>query len=107
MSPAHRVERVTILGSRDATTVVIPWDSRKALLDRLDAAGGAEDVIAAIRAVDTSRPIALTNARKRRLFEVVEGWLWEVSTTGLPDGIFELRNALIDERDSGDLDDDA
>jgi hypothetical protein len=107
MPSARRVERVTILGCRYATTVVIPWDSRQALLDRIEAAGGAEGVIAAIRGVGTSRPIVLTNAQKRRLFEVVEGWLWEVGTTGLPDGIFELRNALIDERNSREFDDDA
>jgi hypothetical protein len=55
-------------------------------------------------AVGTSRPVTLARTQKIRLLLVVEGWLWEVSTTGLPDGIFELRNALIDERDAGELD---
>jgi hypothetical protein len=55
-------------------------------------------------AVGTSRPVTLARTQKSRLLLVVEGWLWEVSTTGLPDGIFELRNAVIDERDAGELD---
>jgi hypothetical protein len=69
------------------------------------AAGGADDVIAAIRGPGTSAPIRLTKEQKLRLLDVVEHWLEEVNTTGLPEGIFELRNALTDERDYGDLDD--
>jgi hypothetical protein len=103
---ASGIDRVTILGSRDATTVVIPWDSRQALLERLKVAGAAADVSAAIHAAATSGLVRLTKPEKRRLLEVVEGWLWEVSRMGLPEGIFELRCALIDERDAGELDDE-
>jgi hypothetical protein len=106
MPPARRIDRVTILGSRDATTVVIPWDSRPALLERLEEAGGADDVIVEFRKVGTSRPVALSKPQKRRLFEVVEAWLCEVDMPGLPEGIFDLRCALYDEQDSGDLDGD-
>jgi hypothetical protein len=96
----RRLDRVTFAGSRDATTVVISRRSRQALLDRLRAAGGADDVIDAIRAVGAARPVVLTKAQKRRLLEVCEAWLSEVNV------IFDLRNALIDERDRGDLDED-
>jgi hypothetical protein len=105
--PGRRIDRVTFLGTRDATTVTIPWDSRQALLERLDSAGGAEDVIAAIRAVGTSRPIELTKPQKRRLLDILEGLLNEVGAPWLPDGLFQLRNALIDERYYGALDGDA
>jgi hypothetical protein len=105
--PERRIDRVTILGSRPASTTEIPWDSRHLLLERLEAAGGADDVIAAIRGPGTSAPVRLTRQQKRRLPEVVEGWLVEENTTGLPQGIFELRNALTDEQIWGELDDDA
>jgi hypothetical protein len=106
MPPARRIDRVTILGSRDTSTVVIPWDSRQALLERLEAAGGAADIVVEFRKVGTSRPVRFTKAQKRRLLEVCAYWLDEVGVPGLPDGIFELRNALMDERDWGELDDD-
>jgi hypothetical protein len=107
MPPARRIDRVTFLGARDATTVTIPWDSRQALLERLDAAGGAEDVIAAIRAVGTSRPIEPTKPQKRLLLDVLEAMVSEVGAPWLPDGLFQLRNALIDERYYGALNGDA
>ena len=111
MPPASR-DLVTILGTRPSTTVVIPGDSHQLLLERLEATVGLEhivgdeDLVAAIRVVGTSRPITLTKSQKHRLIEILEGWLEEVDTTGLPQGIFELRNALIDERDAVDLDED-
>jgi hypothetical protein len=61
-------------------------------------------VIAAIKAPGTSAPIKLTKPQKRRLLEVVAGWLNEVGVPDLPEGAFELRNALVDERDAGELD---
>jgi hypothetical protein len=42
-----RLNRVTVTGSRDATTIEIPWDSRQALLERLRREGEAEDIITA------------------------------------------------------------
>jgi hypothetical protein len=106
MPPPRRIDRVTFLGARPATTIVIPWISRQLLLDRLKAADGADDVVTAIKGPGTSAPIRLTKTQKRRLLEVCERWLWEGGTTGLPDGIFELRNALVDERDYGELGED-
>ena len=42
--------------------------------------------------------------RRGRLLVIVEAWLVEVSLDGLPEGMFELRNALHDERIWGELD---
>jgi hypothetical protein len=101
---ASRLDWVTIAGSRDATTVKIPWDSRDALLERLRREGEADDIIAAFRAVGTTSPVKLKPDAKRRLLATCEVWLMEATTQGLPPGIFELRNALQDESAYGALD---
>jgi hypothetical protein len=62
-----RLDRVTITGSRQATIVTIPWDSRQHLLDRLRRdKDGNEEVILAFAAVGTTRPVTLGKAGKRR-----------------------------------------
>jgi hypothetical protein len=99
-----RLNRVIVAGSRESTTVEIPWDSRDALLDRLRREGDAEPIIAAFQAVGATRPVQIPRQAKRRLLEVCEAWLAEATTEGLPPGIFELRNALHDERAYGTLD---
>jgi hypothetical protein len=84
--------------------VTIPWDSRQALLDRLRQAGGAGQIIRAFDAAGTSAPVKLDRSAKRRLLTVCEDWLDEMNIDGLPEGIFDLRNALFDERAYGQLD---
>jgi hypothetical protein len=114
MSPARRIDRVTFAGSRDGTTVVIPWDSWQLLLERLEAEGDAEDVVAAIRGPGTSRPVTLTRAQKRYLLRVLTDWRYKVNVAGLPEGIVgglpegivELWDALMYEAGWGDLDPD-
>jgi hypothetical protein len=100
----RRIDRVTIAGSRQATNVTLPWESRGALLVRLRAEPGAEAVVRAIEAVGTSRAVMLDAAGKRRLLETCARWLDEASIPGLPEGIFDLRNALEDEKAYGALD---
>lgn len=100
---ASRLNRVNTAGTREVTTVEIPWDSRDALLERLRREGDAESIIAVFEAAGTSAPVKLGKEAKRRLLWTCEAWLMEVHTTGLPEGIFELRNALHDEAANGDL----
>jgi hypothetical protein len=99
-----RLNRVIIAGTRDATTLEIPWDSRDALLERLRREGDAEPIIAAFQAVGATRPVQIPRQAKRRLLDICEAWLVEATTEGLPPGIFDLRNALRDESAWGDLD---
>jgi hypothetical protein len=101
---ASRLNRVTIAGTRDATTLEIPWDSRDALLERLRREGDAEPIIAAFQAVGATRPVQIPRQAKRRLLDICEAWLVEATTEGLPPGIFDLRNVLQDESAWGDLD---
>ena len=121
--PLQRNGQVTIAGSRQATTVSIPWESRQALFARLRSTGHDGDIAAdpdlalevilddeiirAFEAVGTSAPVKLNRPAKRRLLEVCAAWLDEVGVDRLPDGIFDLRNALEDEKTYGELGDDA
>ena len=82
-----------------AGTVSIPWSSRDALMEQLE----ARDVIAdvpevreAFLAVGTSRPVSLTDPQKLALRKVITFWANEVGGgyEDLPEGIHELRNAL-------------
>jgi hypothetical protein len=116
----RRIDRVTIAGSREATTVTIPWESRQALFARLRPTGRDDgiaadperalevilddEIVRAFEAAGTSAPVRLTKLAKRRLLEVCAAWLDEVSIPRLPEGIFELRNALEDEKAYGELD---
>jgi hypothetical protein len=102
----RRLDRVTIQGSRQATTVVIPRDSRQQLLDRLRRDQDAnEKVIQAFEAVGTTRPVTLDKAGKRLLLDACLYWLNEAGgTSGLPTGIVDLLLSLEDEKRHGELD---
>jgi hypothetical protein len=54
--------------------------------------------VQAFAAVGASRPVTLTAEGKGTLLGVVAEWLDEATVDGLPPGVFELRNALVDER---------
>lgn len=53
---ASRFNRVIIAGSRDATTLEIPWDSRQALLEWLRRDEDTEPIFAAPQAVGRRGP---------------------------------------------------
>jgi hypothetical protein len=69
-----------------------------------DSGGSAGQIIRAFDAAGTSAPVKLDRSAKRRLLTVCEDWLDEMNIDGLPEGIFDLRNALFDERAYGQLD---
>jgi hypothetical protein len=102
----RRIDRVEIAGSLDAMSVTIPWASRGMMLVRLRQGGGADEVIRAFEAVGCSKPVLLDRPGKRRLLAACKLWLNEVGVDKLPEGIFELSNALEDEQANGDCDDD-
>jgi hypothetical protein len=79
--------------------VSIPWSSREALLEQLqarDSIADVPDVRDVFLAVGTSRPVVLTDPQKLALRKVIMFWANEVggSYDDLPEGIHELRNAL-------------
>lgn len=58
---------------------------------------GTTAIVEAFEAVGTSRPVKLDADGNDLLLLVVARWLEEVSTDGLPAGIFDLRNELVDD----------
>jgi hypothetical protein len=79
--------------------VELPWTSRAALLDEIRNLESAKPIVDAFEAVGTSRPITLTPEQKGLLIELIESWGTQTrfGPKGLPEGLFELRNALHDD----------
>jgi hypothetical protein len=101
----RRIDRVVIPGSRDATSVTIPWASRGVLLVRLRQEDGASEVVRAFETVGSHKSVRLDRSAKRRLLETSRRWTNEVGVDKLPEGIFDLGNALEAEQQRGELDD--
>ena len=96
----HRRRRVQVATTTD--TVEISWDARQQLLDRIRGLDGAEDVITRFDAVGMTRPVKeLGRAGNTLLLEATTRWLDQVKMEELPYGIWELRCALIEDRDAG------
>jgi hypothetical protein len=86
------------LGTGDP--IRIPWASRQALLERVRARRGAERIVQAFEAAGTSRVVTFDAESKELLLEVIDVAWFEgerVRASDLPPGIYELRNALIDD----------
>jgi hypothetical protein len=79
--------------------VELPWASRVALLDEIRNRESAKPIVDAFEAVGTSRPVTLTLEQKDQLVDLIESWdtQTERGLKGLPEGLFELRNALHDD----------
>jgi hypothetical protein len=96
-------DTVTVCTSRD--TVVIPWETRQELVGRLrrlqrfDPA--AATAMHAFEQVGPTDPVVLSAEAERVLTEAVDLWLLELGIPGLPEGIWELRGALVDEQHLG------
>jgi hypothetical protein len=95
VQPQRSNERVTIATSR--RWVRIPWASRQALLERVKGFTRGKPIVDAFEAVGTSRPVELEPIDKHTLQAVIRFWMEEASLEGLPEGIDDLRNALIDD----------
>jgi hypothetical protein len=99
----ERLDRIEVTAGRDPGQVAISWAARDELLSRLDRLGEqAESTVDAFRAVGASRPVELELPEKELVSGAIDTWLYEVGGGKLPPGIFELRDALIDDlRDAG------
>jgi hypothetical protein len=96
---AERLKRVEILTSRaNPGKVTISWNAREDLLERLGPGPDTFGLVASFRNVGASSPVRLTIEEKQQLSIMVESWLEEVGDYNLlPTGIWDLRNALIDD----------
>ena len=79
--------------------VSVPWSSRDALLEQLGSLDSISEVREAFRAVGTTQPVRLTDPQKLGLRNVITFWANQRggSYDDLPEGIYDLRNALQDD----------
>ena len=98
---ARRLGTVMVRTTLD--TVTIPWASREELLARLRRRLDpiALEVIRTFEDVGASSPVVLGSEAEALLTGEVEASLIEVSVSNLPEGIWDLRCALIDEAHRG------
>jgi hypothetical protein len=79
-------------------TITLPWASREALLGQFKHLDSMLDIRRQFENVGTSRPVQLTREQKRDLLQVIVQWASEEGGYDrLPEGIFDLRNALHDD----------
>jgi len=95
--PKRSNEWVKVATSR--CVVELPWQSRRALLEEVDHLHSATSTIKAFEDIGTSAPVRLGTPEKQLLVEAINVWTGEVAGgyAGLPEGVWELRNALIDD----------
>jgi hypothetical protein len=100
-TPPEPPVRITVeLISRD---VMLPWDTRDALLAALGEDPRGDDGLAratrkAIEDIPATSPVLLTLEHKMFLLRVLREWSEAAGGYDvMPPGLFELRNALMDE----------
>jgi hypothetical protein len=76
--------------------VVVPWESRDALLDELRRRDDAGEVIAAFEAAGATRPVELDVYSQVVVVETIRD-MQRRPEGGLPDGLRDLLAALVDE----------
>lgn len=92
----ERLDSVQIAYSRG--TVAIPWSSRDALLAETRHLDSAKSIRDAFLAVGATRPVELKRDEMVLLLHAIDVWMGNVGGPDqLPAGIFNLRNALIDD----------
>jgi len=79
--------------------VELPWTSRIALFEEIRHLVLARPIIDAFEAVGVSRPVILTHAQKVDLVTLLDFWGSQNAggLKGLPEGLYELRDALHDD----------
>lgn len=91
-----RLDRVLVATRR--RTVEIPWESRDALLVEIRHLESGKPVVKAFEDVGASRPVTIDSDGEGLLVQAIE--LMSRNAGGvdrLPEGLWDLRNALIDE----------
>jgi hypothetical protein len=79
-------------------TVRLPWASREALLGQFRHLDSMSEMRRTFENVGTSRPVQLTTEQKRDLLQVIVAWAdAEGGYDRLPDGVYDLRHALLDD----------
>jgi hypothetical protein len=79
--------------------VALPWSSREALLAEFSHLDSMRQVREKFDPVGTTQPVELTTAEKGNLVACIDFWSSQIAAgyEAMPDGLFELRNALHDD----------
>ena len=95
----ERLDHVSITIDRggEANAVRLPWKSREYLLRKLRTTEGAEGIVKAFEDVGATKPVDLTIEQKALLYRLLDDRGFTTGFHELPEGFFELRNALSDE----------
>jgi hypothetical protein len=88
---------ITIDRRGEANPVRLPWKSRDYLLRKLRATPGTEGIVRAFEDVGATRPVELDTEQKTVLYRLLDDRGFTTGFHQLPEGFFELRNALSDE----------
>jgi hypothetical protein len=92
----ERLDRVVVTTSRGS--VKLPWASRDAILHEIRHLDSARQVVHAFEAVGASRPVEIDRADERLLLATIDLMMRNAGGPDkLPEGVFALRNALLDE----------
>jgi hypothetical protein len=99
---AERPNDHVLVALLSGDNVSLPLESRAALLQEIRHLESAQTIVAAFEAVGTSRPVALTPEQRGLLVELVDSWGNQTpgGLEALPEGVFDLRNALHDDLSS-------
>ena len=80
--------------------VELPWGSRVRLVEEMSSVSGTEEVVRAFDAVGASAPVRLGRPDKELVVGVVDRWAADVGKEQLPDGVWDLRCAIVRDLDA-------
>ena len=90
----ERLDRVTVVLNRG--NVTLTWDTRQALMRRLQYVQETARLRVAFEAVGASLPVDLTGSQRTALLLVLEGWSLDLDGhERMTKDLFQLRDALI------------
>jgi hypothetical protein len=93
---ARRIDTVRFATKRGE--IAMPWESRTALLERIESVPSGEALGRKFRRSETSALVDLTDTEDSLfVLEVVKLWTNDEpnGASGLPEGIWSLRNAIV------------
>jgi hypothetical protein len=90
----ERLDRINIaLSGGDVT---LDWDTREALMRRLEHVRSTTKIRASFEAVGASRPVQLSGPQRTALLVTLEIWASDgAGQEPMPQGLYELRDALL------------
>jgi hypothetical protein len=92
-----RLDRVGVQLASRPDPVDLPWDSRDKLLDEIRPVDAMGPIVAEFENAGASRVVKFSIEQKEQLREAIEAWAGEVTISGLPAVVWDLRCALLDD----------